>query len=110
MEAKIIQERLNSLFADIEQIADQPGADEATLRRQVEALRSHVADLKPRLSQEAALPLETPNLPLLYEKERLGYAYTSAGLQPLPPAVMVATVDRQHGGDGLLLAFETLSG
>ncbi len=84
MEAKIIQERLNSLFADIEQIANQPGADETSLRRQVEALRSRVADLKPNLAPQTA----PPNPPLLYEKERVGYAYTPGGLQPLAPTLL----------------------
>jgi signal transduction histidine kinase len=74
------QKRLQSLFADIKDMAANAQPDVAVLRRDLESLRAQVNDLESQLMQ-AREPVESPKAwspaSLIYEKEQIGYTYSA---------------------------------
>jgi hypothetical protein len=93
----IIKKRIQSLFSDIEHLAAHPQLDAAVMRRELETLRARVAALEEQVVKPLNIPanLETEetapqqpvhptvSIPLLYEKEQVGFAYTEERLEPL---------------------------
>jgi signal transduction histidine kinase len=93
----IIKKRIQSLFSDIEHLAAHPQLDAAVMRRELETLRARVAALEEQVVKPHNIPanLETEetapqqparptvSIPLLYEKEQVGFAYTEERLEPL---------------------------
>lgn len=87
-------QRLKTLFDDIERLAQMPDTDLAAMRREVQALRARVIELEMRFLEsqktsttELPPPVQSapsrPTVPILYEKEQVGYAYTGDQLTPL---------------------------
>jgi signal transduction histidine kinase len=91
------QKRIQMLFEDIEQLAANPQLEAAVIRRELESLRAQVADLQTQFLQsqardsvsmqpqesEADQPAQIrPAVPLLYEKEQIGYAFTGERVEP----------------------------
>lgn len=99
------QQRLKSLFADIERLAELPDSDPAAMRREVQSLRARVVELEMRFLESQknlppqALPAEAPparpQAPILYEKEQIGYAYTGDKLEPLQLSTLTG-LDARH--------------
>jgi signal transduction histidine kinase len=93
----IIKKRIQSLFSDIEHLAAHPQLDAAVMRRELETLRARVAALEEQVVKPLNIPAEleteetapqqpvhpTVSIPLLYEKEQVGFAYTEERLEPL---------------------------
>jgi signal transduction histidine kinase len=96
------RKRLDSLFAELEKLADTPAARAASLRRAIEDLRARLHELETAItksekraiarkkSQPAiASPVDEKQerssrraLPNLYETEHVGYIYTGNDVQP----------------------------
>lgn len=92
-----IKKRIQALFSDIEHLATHPQLDAAVMRRELESLRARVAALEEQVETQQSDPAnlkmeETPpqqpasptaTIPLLYEKEQVGFAYAGEHLEPL---------------------------
>ena len=79
---KMIRQRIQSLFADIELLAVQPASDLNVVRREIELLRLRVAELEARPADilQQPKPVRT-NTALVYEKEQVGYAFSGEKLE-----------------------------
>jgi signal transduction histidine kinase len=100
------QQRIRSLFADIEHLSTHPNLDVAVMRRELELLRARVSDLEaqfrqsqetvaapaqPTAPESAPVPPVRPQKPaplLLYEKEKVAYAFSGDRVEPLRPEVI----------------------
>lgn len=103
-----LHSRIQSLFADIEQLASNPQFEIDKMRCELESLRARVAELEteflrrqaqsadcqenqparvaePEPHPETTQPAQVRSAaPLLYEKEQVAYAFTGDRLEPLP--------------------------
>jgi signal transduction histidine kinase len=79
--------RLSTLFSDIENLAGQPDASDTDVQRQLNELRARLLELEADVKEnQASTPLENHTaLPILYEKEQVGYEFSEGELQPLHP-------------------------
>ena len=105
--SKKYRQRLDALFSEIERLAENPVSATAAIRCEIEALRTRVQELEaeflqneksvaaqdsernePPVAQESSKP-ENVSEPqqraglILYEKERVGYAYSDDTMAPL---------------------------
>jgi len=103
-----LQQRIQSLFADIEHLSAHPQLDTAVMRRELELLKARVVDLEEQFrqgqaesapageereqrpadsqpEQGAARSKSAP--PLLYERQKVAYAFTGERIEPLPAGV-----------------------
>ncbi len=103
-----LQQRIQSLFADIEHLSTHPQLDTAVMRRELELLKARLVDLEEQFQQNrvesahaqeereqlsadsqpeqgAARSKVAP--PLLYEKQKVAYAFTGERIEPLPAGV-----------------------
>jgi len=95
MKRKIERQRLQALFADLERISADLAGDTPEFRQEIESLRTRLSELEKQIQdseQERNDDVRSPvdavanqNLTkaLLYEKDRVGYAYTEEKLQEL---------------------------
>ncbi len=103
MPANNFQKRIQSLFSDIEHIASDPQRESAAMRRELEALQARLVELESeflemqkRKAAKESKPVKkgdadvempasptSPAAPSLYEKERVGYAFSQDHLEPL---------------------------
>lgn len=96
-----LHSRIQSLFADIEQLASNPQFEIDKMRCELDSLRARVAELESQFleSQKQSADCQekqpaqlvevepAPNhraAPMLYEKEQVAYAFTGERLEPLP--------------------------
>jgi signal transduction histidine kinase len=87
--------RLDALFADLDCLAADPESANPRVRRELDALAARLRDLEMRIeeserlgSADPAVPTVKPEsqpatLPILYEKERVGYIFAEGSLRPL---------------------------
>ncbi len=109
MLSKKYRQRLNALFSDIEAMAANPALVTPVIRRELDELRTRLCELEMQSSesekraadQKSTLPPEIiqsdaggagarPVVPMLYEKEQVGYVYAEDGvksLQAVPPVL-----------------------
>jgi len=94
------QQRLKALFADIERLAADPAWDSPAVRRDLEELRGRLCKLEKEFlenqkqasaAEEVVVPKNEvvkalPAAPLLYEKERVAYAFSEDQLVSLDDA------------------------
>ena len=98
-----LRKRLNALFADLEKLADAPASKSASIRREIEELRTQMRELemavnkseKRAAKKEKAPPVALPQVeqkldhfpqrvvPNLYETDRMGFIFTGDAVQPL---------------------------
>lgn len=86
-----LKKRLEKLFEDIEQLASHPNPDVTMMRRELDSLRSRVAEIETQVDQwQSALQRQhlTRQLgysaPLtVYEKEQVGFAWLNGRIEPL---------------------------
>jgi len=94
MKKKIENQRLQALFSDLERLAADPAGDTPEFRQEIEALRARLGELEKQIENvEQESNRELPSVEavanqdltkaLLYEKDRVGYAYTEEKLQEL---------------------------
>lgn len=99
MPGNTIKKRIQSLFSEIEHLASNPQLDAAILRNELESLRMRVAALEEQINNQETASLSsnsahpstqqakpTRNNPILYEKEQVGFAYSSNRAEPLQSA------------------------
>jgi signal transduction histidine kinase len=107
MENKRYQERLHFLFADVERLSTSPASDTAAVRAELATIQLRLQQLEAEIQaiecreQEQAsspeAPMAQPELiaapvapvrlaPLLYEKERVGFAFVDDELKPVAHA------------------------
>ena len=96
-----LRQRIQSLFAEIELLAVQPASDVEVVRRELDALRRRVVELEMQVYEfkktesipakeepvQAATPPPAPTraaVPLLYEKEQVGYAFNGERMEFVP--------------------------
>src|SRR5215208_1081601 len=107
MLSETYRQRLNSLFSDIERLAANPAGETAAIRQELDELRRRLCELESNFSNIescATRQEETPAptivkedreekkrllAPILYEKERIGYAYTDDGVRALQDEMTV---------------------
>lgn len=103
------QQRLKALFTDLERLSEMPEMDMAAMRRELEALRARVGEMEISFleSQKGIPPVEEVALneadtavglgqiPILYEKEQVGYTYQGNRLEPIQSGAL-AGLDWQH--------------
>lgn len=95
------RERLDALFADIERLSASPASEAlevkqqlASLQTRLQELETEIAALQDEKQEKSGLPTEQPApalvpveprkvAPLLYEKERVGFAYLEDQLKPV---------------------------
>ncbi|NOH04040.1 MAG: GAF domain-containing protein [Chloroflexi bacterium] len=96
------RQRLEALFAAIERLSADPAWDVQAVQQEIDEIRSRlllleadVRELEKCLAEQDAPPVLSPNpksvqeealprpLPILYEKEWMGYAFSGDGVQPL---------------------------
>lgn len=97
------QQRVQSLFSDIENLAAHPQLDAAVMRRELELLKARVADLETQYLQSQAHDVAStqtqeieagqtaqirPAPPILYEKEEIGYIYTGEHIELLRDSLL----------------------
>ncbi|HEU0292878.1 MAG TPA: ATP-binding protein [Anaerolineales bacterium] len=100
-----LRQRLDALFADIDRLAADPASSSPSIRQEMDELRARVCELeaqiakyeRPTCEMGAILPSEikeasqtveveeTPrrSMPILYEKEWVGYAFADEAVKPL---------------------------
>lgn len=103
------KQRLKALFADIERLSETPDIDMTAMRRELQSLRARVIEMEISLlesqknspvvdeivtDESESLPAR-PKVPILYEKEQVGYAYTGDKLEPLQ-ITNITGLDVQH--------------
>jgi signal transduction histidine kinase len=98
-----LRQRLDALFADIERLATNPAGNTYSVRLELDELRTRLHDLEaeiaifervvappeparpsivePAFAEEEGIPRR--EVPLLYEKEWIGYAFSGDEVQPL---------------------------
>lgn len=100
IENKRYQERLRALFADVERLTLSPAADTAAVREEIAALQLRLQQLEAEIQaiecekevKIVEVPVEQPvmvsapaalvrSAPLLYEKERIGFAFVDDELK-----------------------------
>jgi len=88
MNNKNERQRIQALFADLERIATDPASNTKEFKKELEALWARLDELEKQIQSKedaAAVSVESPNLSkaLIYEKDRVGYAYSNEKLQDL---------------------------
>lgn len=100
MDEKRYRERLDALFADVERLSMSPASETAAVRAELAALQTRLQQLEAEIrSTECAEketlvvePVDLPapistapfrSAPLLYEKERIAFAYRENELMPI---------------------------
>lgn len=103
MEDKKYRERLNALFSDIERLSASPASEASTVREELASLQARLCALESEIKameaekeikvQNEAVAAPEPNVPatvapirstpLLYEKERIGFAYVQDEVKPV---------------------------
>lgn len=80
--------RIQSLFSDLEYLANQPEVDSAEMLRELDALRTRVSSQETQPpTQPKAQPAKKAQLaPIIYEKEQVGYAFTGNRVEALRAA------------------------
>ena len=112
MEVNRYRERLATLFADIERLSASPASEEFALRQEIDVLMTRLYELEaeiktlesaeenrntsPAVEQLTAVPsaVSTPvvrSAPLLYEKERVGFAYVDNEIKPVETPILEKT-------------------
>jgi len=113
--AEKYRERLDSLFADIQRLSCEPANLTPELRLEIDALRTRLVELEKEILESDAsadqaagneiIPPEAvvqPSAdqdmrrvsasPILYERERIGFAYTDENLQPVRDTSSLANI------------------
>ena len=109
MDLNRYRERLDALFADIEQLSASPASEAFALRQEIEGLKARFCELEaeiktlesaeenrntsPVVEQLTSVPpvvstLMVRSTPLLYEKERVGFAYVGDEVKPMEPPIL----------------------
>lgn len=91
-----LQARIESLFADIEHLSAHPQFDTEAVRRELDAIRARVKELEAQVLEtqvnqkvDAGQPITEEPVKkhiaqqMIYEKEKVGYAYTGERLELL---------------------------
>ena len=120
MNTNQLRKKLDSLFADLEKLADAPASKTASIRREIEELRAQMRELetavknseKRAVARKKESPVPAPTIPApqveqkqdrspqrvvpnLYETERMGYVFSGDAIQSLQgkPAEVPEPVD-----------------
>jgi signal transduction histidine kinase len=109
MDLNRYRERLDALFADMERLSTSPASDTLAMHQEIEVLKIRFCELEaqiktlesaekhkntsPAIEQMTSIPsaVSTPvvrSAPLLYEKERVGFAYVSNEVKPVEPPIL----------------------
>src|SRR5690242_13552232 len=109
MELNRYRERLDALFADIEQLSASPASETFAMGQEIEVLKTRFCELEaeikmlesaeenrntgPVVEQLTSVPptVSTPvvhSSPLLYEKESVGFAYVGDEVKPVEPPIL----------------------
>jgi signal transduction histidine kinase len=108
MITKRFRERLASLFADIELLSASPASESFAMRQELEALKTRLCELETEIKTMASAeengntsptveqpisvhPTTARSAPLLYEKERVGFAYVGHEIKPFETPILAST-------------------
>jgi signal transduction histidine kinase len=109
MDLKRYHERLDALFAEIDLLSASPASETLAIGQEIEALKTRFCELEaeikrlesaegnrttsPVVEQLTSVPptVSTPvihSAPLVYEKERVGFAYVGDEVKPVEPPIL----------------------
>ena len=119
MTPKPLRQRINSLFADIQQLATDADSASPRIREELDALTTRLqelekqfAEMESRSDQEPASPIIQEPIesnvqpaavaPILYEKEHVGYVFSENTLKTMQNARSFTQAQKQAERESML--------
>ena len=98
MNNKQERQRLNALFAELERLAAEPPSNTQEISQQLEALRARMLELEKKFQEDEITSsaennkdldenTRQPVAAIIYEKDRIGYGYSSDKLEALQGSI-----------------------